>query len=90
MSDDAEDRVNELYESVEKGEPILRYVIEPPFDVSIESNMVHVDAPCLAMWGNDKAAVMRLSFTADAAKALAEFLGKLEFSDSGKKTHRLN
>ncbi len=90
MSEDVEKVLNAVTDSVPKAEPTMRHVIEPPFSVTVEGNMVHVDAACPALWGSDKSAAVRLSFTPGAAKALSQFLNRLEFSDGDVKSHRIN
>lgn len=83
MTDDnkAEEFAKEYMERVEAGVPIMNFLIEPPFKINVEGNVIHLDAPCLAAGGTDRAAVLRVSLTAGAAKALKDFLQTLEFSE---------
>jgi hypothetical protein len=67
---------------IEAGEPIITHVIEPPFKMKVENNMVHIDAPCMVAGDMRTAAVVRISLSAAAAKAMKDAFVAMTFTES--------
>lgn len=84
MSDDSKiDSFLAAYQAkVDAGEPLISYFIEPPFDVKVENNLLHIDAPCMVAGGTNKAAVVRFTFSSSAVKGLKAYFAGLEVSES--------
>lgn len=68
---------------IDAGEPVISYFIEPPLKISLEENVVHIDAPCMIFGGTGKAAVVRITLSAGAAKGMKQFFAALEVADDG-------
>lgn len=77
-------RLEEIKQRVEAGKHLMAFVIEAPFNCTVDGNMVHIDAPCLGFGGTNTAAVLRFSLTAGSALGLRDYLNKLEFNSDGQ------
>ena len=73
--------LRDFEEKLKSGKPIMSFFIDPPFQCNIENNVLHVDAPCMAAGGSHHAAVLRITYSAAAAKALRDVLNKLQFDE---------
>lgn len=84
MSDDdkIQQAVDAYQAKITAGEPIITHVIEPPFKMKVENNMVHIDAPCLVAGDMRTAAVVRISLSAAAAMSIKEAFSNMTFTES--------
>jgi hypothetical protein len=70
---ETQESLDAFKQKIERGEPILSFVFEPPFDINIDpSGAMILDVP--AMQHGDKAAVVRVRFTPEAVNGLREAL----------------
>lgn len=81
LDEEAAQALRAFEEKLKSGTPLMSFFIEPPFQCKVENNALHVDAPCMAAGGSHHAAVLRITYSAAAAKALRDVLNKLQFDE---------
>lgn len=60
-------------------EPTIAHLIDPPFQITVEGNLMHIDAPCIVTGDQPTAEVLRFSLSAAAAMVVKEALNMITF-----------
>lgn len=76
--DGSDDELEAYRRGIAKREPTITHFIDPPFQIRVEGDVVHVDAPCVVT-PRMTTELLRFSLSGPAAMVLKDALNLITF-----------